>query len=752
MAAYSAAEDDTKTGYQLQSKLHLEDIVQSPNLCDLLDEQDITYIGSTCFEGYTNDVESRRDWELRQAEANKLALQVYEAKTFPWPNASSVKFPLITVAALQFHARAYPALVNGNDLVKCRVIGDDPDGSKDARAKRIAAHMSWQCLEQDLSWEEEHDKGILVEAIAGTMFKKKVFEPGPGHNMTMLVLPDNFIINYYAKDIKECQRYTHRFYLNANNLKQRELDGRFRKIKSEPNPGDETEISIAKDDAQGTNRPPDDQTTPYLTAEQYCWFDLDGDGYQEPYIVTFDIDSQQVRRIVARFLPSGIKGMDGKKWDGKTDVYKITPVDVFTKYEFIPSPDGGFYALGLGSLLGPINETVNTTINQMLDAGTMATLGGGFLGRGFKSKGGPITFQPNQWYPVDAPGDDLRKNVLPLPVREPSAVLFQLLGLLLQYSERIVSATEMQMGENVGQNTPAETARTMNENGSRVYNAIYKRNWRAMRNEFRIQYGLNNTYLEADEEYENLTTGKGAIIKPDDYLLGTSLDVRPAADPHVVSDTQRIDQAKMLVENSLKIPGHNRYESLLRLYTAMRVPDIEKVLPHPMAPGQPGPDGKPGQPQPIPDFPPPPNPKMMEVEVKQGLLKLKEQEFQAEQMAAKIELQQSMLESQAHIAEMYAKASKLLAEAKGAEVEPQIKLIYAQIEAQSKHQDQIKHLMDILDKNVERTMKYAAESGSENSGAGMGGLGAGSSNAAIPGMAPPISGQPPSGVVGGGVH
>ena len=328
-------------------------------------------------------------------------------------------------------------------------------------------------------------------------------------------------------------------------------------------------------------------------------------------------------------------------------------------------------------------------------------------------------------------------------------MLFSLLGLLLQYAERIVSSTEMQVGENVGQNTPAETARTMNENGSRVYNAIYKRTWRSMRDEFRVQYGLNTIYLEADEEFEDLSSGKGAIIKPDDYTTGNSMDVRPAADPHIVSDTARIDQAKMLVENSLKIPGHNRYESLMRLYKAMNIPEIEKILPHPSMPGQPGPDGKPGEPEPIPDFPPPPNPKMMEVEVKQAAQKLKEQQFQSDQMTQKIELQMELVRSQAEVEKLHAQTIKLMAEAKGAEMEPQIKLIYAQIEAQDKHQEKIRHFMDIIDRGLERSYKYAESAGSGDSGGGVAAMGAGTQNAGVPGMAAPISGQPPSGVVSG---
>jgi chaperonin GroES len=704
---------------QLETTLDLDRLMAVPNIVPLLKGDDAKKIGLAAMDGYRNDLQSRAQWDERQARANKLALQVFEEKSFPWPGAASVKFPLITVAALQYQAKAYPALVSATDLVKARVIGLDKDGQKSARALRIGTHMTWQNIEQDTGWEEDHDKLLLVQAIAGCAFKKRIYEPGPGRQVARLVLPANLIVNYFSKNLDDSPRYTHTYYLTSNNIKQRELDGRFSELEVEPTINADTSLqTVAKDERQGIQTPMDDRVTPWFTGEQYCWLDLDGDGYQEPYIVTFDIDSAQVRRIVARFLPSNVKYRDGK-------IYKITPVRVFTKYGFIPSPDGGFYDLGLGSILGPLNETVNTTINQMLDAGTMATLGGGFLGRGFKGKGGAITFQPNQWYPVDAPGDDLRKNVLPLPVKEPSQVLLQLLGLLLQYGERIVSATELQVGENIGQNTPAETARTMNDNGARVYNSIYKRTWRSMRDEFRIQWELNKLYLEVDEDYTELTSGQGAMISPQDYQQ-ESIDVRPAADPHIVSDTQRIDQAKLLASNAIQLPGHNKYQALLRLYKAMNIPNINEIMPPPMQPGPPGPDGKSGQPQPAQDFPPMPNPKMMKAQLDQQEFQLKVKQFQADRQDARIELQLEVQLNQAEIMALYAKAEKLLAEAKGVDTGHQIALIEAQIGAAKAKNEGLMKALTIIQKEMENQHERA------NEGGGVGGMGSGAANAPLP--------------------
>ena len=713
-----------------EASISLAKLVKATNICTLLDEDTVKKIGMAALDGYTQDLSSRAQWELRNANAMKLALQVTEAKTFPWPGAANVKFPLVTVAAMQYQAKAYPALIDGNDLVKCKVFGSDPSGEKAALGLRLSTHMTWQNLEQDDAYEEEMDKLLLVQAINGCAFKKRLFDPAKGHQISRLTLPQNFVINYFARDLATAPRYTETYYLSENDLQQRILDGRFADLEAN---GRETEpdataqaqspITVARDERQGLVRPAQDSITPYFTGEQYCWLDLDGDDFAEPYIVTFDIASGSIYRIVARYLPSGIKKVKG-------NVYEIEPVKIFTKYGFIPSPDGGFYDLGLGALLGPINESVNTGFNQSFDAATMATLGGGFLGRGFKSKAGAFTFQPNQWFPVDAPGDDLRKNILPLPVRDPPPILFQIIQFLVSYAERIVSSTDLQVGESVGQNTPAETARTMDQNGARVYNSIYKRSWRAMRDEFRIQANLNKLFFAADVDYERLTHGTDAMVQPDDYGA-YGLSVRPAADPHIVSDTQRIDQADKVASMAMQLPGFNRYQAILRALRARNIPNIEEIFPPPMTQG---PDGKP---IPSKDFPPPgPDPKMLDVQIKAAAQHLKEVEFQAAQREKQVTLQMELFKTQAQIAQMQADASLKLSQAKGAEVDPQIKLLYAEIESQGNKRQHILDLLDIITRNL------GAKDG-ESKRSGNGAMETAGANAVAGGLfAPPGIGNP----------
>lgn len=680
----------------------IQKLVEASNICDLLSEEQIRKIGADALEGYTTDKSSRAEWETRMAMGNKLALQVAEKKSFPWQGAANVKFPVLTVAAMQYAARAYPSLIPGDDLVKTKVYAHpNDDGKLEAQADRISTHMSWQNLEQMPEWEENHDKLLLVQAITGCPLVKRVFDPVLGRQKDKLILPDNFVISYFCTEIQGAPRYTETYYLWPNDIYQRELDGRFSKeVKVSPSEPPEAfdQLTEAKDERQGIRRvgdANDDATRPYFTGEQSCWIDLDEDGYAEPYIVTFNIDSGRVHRICARYLPSGVKNRRGEtlgseQWKADPNVYNILPVEIYTKYPFIPSPDGGFYDLGFGALLGPITETVNTSINQMLDASTMATLGGGFLGRGFKGKGGAFSFQPNEWKPVDAPGDDLRKNIMPLPVRDPPAILFQLLGFLISYAERIASSNDMQVGENIGQNTPAETARTMNENGQRVYSAIYKRTWRSLRNEFRIQANLNALFLDTEPDYPKVK----ALATADDYR-SMGVFVKPAADPYVVSETQRIQQAQLVVANSMQMPGHNRYQAVKRLYKAMRIPDIEQILPQPMTQG---PDGKP---VPAADFPPPgPDPKMLEVQIKEKAQQLKEMEFQAGQRELQINLQIKIAEAQAKIADLQADAILKTSQAKSAEADPAIKLIYAEIELQGQHRNHLQAMLDIITKNL----------------------------------------------------
>ena len=641
-----------------------------------MDSEELSSLGFRLMEEINLDLTSRLDWEERNEKASKLALQVVERKTFPWPGASNVKFPLITIAAMQYHSRAYPALISNNEVVKCKVYGKDDDGEMHKRADRISRHMTYQVMEEDEGWEENTDKTLLVQAIAGTAIKKSYFDPVKGHNVSELVLPNDFVVNYYTKSIAESPRVSHRILLSSNDLHERQVRGVFLKVEDEVQPSlpNVSMLTQAKEDAQGVRQQSGDPDTPYEFFETHFWHDFDEDGYKEPYIAYIRRDTGKIYRIVARYFEDSIEYHNG-------EIIRIKPEQYFTKYGFVPSPDGGFYDLGFGVLLGPTNDSVNTIVNQLIDAGTMSVTGGGFLGRGVKIKGGDYTFKPHEWKRVDSTGDDLRANIFPLPIREPNGVSFQLLQLLINYGERIAGATDMMTGVSPGQNTPAETSRNVVEQGMKVFNGIYKRTWRAMKEEFQKLYRLNQLYLPSEPvefEYNN----ELSFVLPDDYSMDMKL-VKPAADPNVVSDSQRQMQAQAVLQLAQSSGGFNMYEVQKRYLDALKVSAIDQILPDPKGPNaiKPGPSEK------------------MQIEQMKNQERAMNHQLKFKLGIAKL-MQEAELQ-QAKITELQAKAVLELEQADGVKSGHAIAMLEAQIGAKRAHVDGIIKSIEMM-QNLEK--------------------------------------------------
>lgn len=549
-----------------------------PNIADLFDPVDLRRIGLAVVEGYKQDKESRRDWERRLDAAFNLALQLQEDKTFPWPNCSNVKFPLVTIAAIQWHSRAYPLLCQGPDIVKMRVNVPDPEGEIAKAANRVASFMSWQLLEDSPSWEQETDRGLLQVPIVGCAFKK-TYRGNSGRNESELVSARDFVINYGAKSVDDCDRKTHIIPLSRNAVYERCmsgtwldcLDAEWYKLNPSPRPASETNRDKV-DRRTGMNEPSRaDETTPFTFLEQHVRMDLDGDGYAEPYVVTVELSSCSVVRIMANFLYSDILWKDASRYK----IIRIREDQYFTKIPFIPSPDGGIYDIGFGVLLGPLNEAVDTLINQLVDAGTLQTTAGGFLGRGIKIRGGEYSFRPFGWQRVDSTGEDLAKGIYPFPMREPSLVLFQLLGLLIDYTNRISGSTDIMVGENPGQNTPAETSRLMAEQGAKINAAIFKRVWRGMKEEFQKLYRLNRRFVPITVLKYGAESG---WVRREDFQLPDEA-VCPAADPNLASDTARVQQAMNVKAQAMSTPGYDRDAVERMLLRAMKVEGIETLFP-----------------------------------------------------------------------------------------------------------------------------------------------------------------------------
>ena len=560
--------------------IEITDLIDSTNIAEELDQEQLDAIGSEALAGYEDDLSSREEWEERNDQWMKLAAQVMEAKSYPWPDSANVKYPLLTTAAIQFHARAYPALVPTDDVVRVRVLGDDPVGEKLERATRVGKHMSYQLLQEMNEWEEDMDRLLITLPIVGCMFKKTYYSPVHDRNVSELVPPKYLVVDYWAKNLEDAYRKTQILELNSNQLIERVRSGIYLDVDLGDPVDPRYDVRETADEIVGVEDAStrSDCSKPYIILEQHTYLDLDCDGYKEPYIITLDSVSGKVLRIVANYE------LDDVTYNDKEQVVKIKTFEHFTKFSFIPNPDGGFYDVGFGILLGPINEAANTLINQLIDAGTLSNLQSGFLGRGIKLKRGEMDFRPGEWKTINATGDDLRKSILPLPVREPSGILFQLLSNLLESGQRLASTTDMMVGENPGQNQKATTTMAVMEQGMKVFTAIYKRIHRALTKEYKKLFHLNSLYLE-HEQYFNIldpkeAQGQNMQVGFNDYNEA-DLDVIPTADPTVITEAQKLAKAEALLQ---LIPlGVNPQEALVRMLEAQDQYNIEALLQQPPA-------------------------------------------------------------------------------------------------------------------------------------------------------------------------
>lgn len=556
------------------------------NYAEDLSEEQLTTIGEQCRRGFETDLESRAEWEDALDDWLKLAKQHREPKTFPWPEASNVKYPLLTTAAMQFAARAYPSLVPSNGkLVKSQVIGKDPTGDKYNKGERVSNYMSYQIMHEMDDWEEDMDKMLMMLPVVGCVFKKTWYDKTDDRVKSKFVLPKNFVVNYWTKSLESTERTSELFDISPRLLKEKQNMGVFLDIDlGTPMPMD----------SESNGYTSDDETLPYTLVEQHTFLDLDEDDYKEPYIVTFEHQSGKVLSIYRRHTLDDVT----LKEDGKT-VARIKPTQMYTKFGFIPNPDGSFYDIGFGVLLGPINESVNTLINQLIDSGSLANLQSGFIGKSLKIKMGDAKFRPGEWKPVNATGDDLRKQIIPLPAKDPSSTLFQLMGTLVTSGKELASVAEIFTGKMPGQNTPATTTMATVEQGMKVFTAVYKRIFRSLAQEFKKIFILNKTYIDPNKYVAIIDE----TIGPDDFD-SASYDICPGADPSAVSQSEKLMKAQGLMEMLPMLPGIlDPIKVFSRVLEAQEQPNWQELFSQEVQQS--------GQ---VP--PPPPDPKLMAIQAK----------------------------------------------------------------------------------------------------------------------------------------
>jgi chaperonin GroES len=584
------------------------------DISPLLTTELLAKIGADCIADYEQDLTDRESWEETVKEAFKKASQEkLTEKTFPWKGASNVNYPLLTTAALQFAARAYPAIVKGDEAVSCKVVGLDkgrpmlaPDGSqmvvvqgqpvpmqayaqlaqdlqaqgqeppppepawivppggKAERANRVREYMNTTIFYRMKGWEEDTDALLHQLPIAGSAFRK-VWTVG-GQQKSALVPALKLVAPMSAKDCESAPRLTEvREDESYNDILGRQRAGFYR------------DVVLVEDDVTACAR---------KVLEQHCLIDLDEDDYAEPYIVTLDHASGQVLRIEPNFGPQSVELSDAG------EVVDIKRGQFYVKYDFFPSLDGTFYGLGLGQLLEEISGVVNRSINQIIDAGTAQAAGGGFIGSGVNLQGagkrsGNLRFTPGEYKTVNVSGDQLRNGIYERTFPGPSPITFSVLDLMLGAAKDISSVKDVLTGE-ASNNGQVGTTLALIEQGLQVFTAIYKRIYRSLKAEFSLLFANLAAYggEAAAADYQVILDDPEADFAKD--FDQRDMDIRPVSDPASVTKMQKMARANFLMQ-FVSAPGVNPQAIYRRAWEAADVDDIDELLMPPAPPPPPNP-------------------------------------------------------------------------------------------------------------------------------------------------------------------
>lgn len=533
-----------------------------------LGETVIGSLGSQCVDDWRRDDGERNQWKTQTEQALSAAAQDAPGdKTYPFERSANVQYPLITVAAQQFAARAYPAIVKPGDAVSVAVLGRDANGEKQARADRVKDYLNYQLFYRIADWEGDTDVLLNQLPISGCGFRKVYYDAHKGRPCSEFVNALHLTVPSDARSLKDAPRITQDFEVFPYQIAERRRSGMYR------------DVDLLLDGNE-------DEQKPRQFIEQHRMHDLDEDGVEEPYIITVDVETSQVMRIEAAYDELDLELAE----DGRS-IIRIERWCPFVKYSFLPDPKGRFYDIGFGHLLAPINAVVNTIINQLLDAGHAQVAGGGFLAAGLRLQGSGQTnvlrFSPSEYKVVNAPGGDIAKAIYERPMPSPSPVLFELLGMLMEAARDISSVKDVLTGE-AGKSQTATATLALIEQGLQTFTAIYKRIYRSAKEEFKLLYDCVSRYGDA-EEYARVLDSPGATLAND--FNEADLDIQPVSDPASVTNMQRMAKAGFLQGFLRK--GLNDKEILTRIFEAADIADIEKLFP------------------PEPEGPPPPDPRVI---------------------------------------------------------------------------------------------------------------------------------------------
>tara|TARA_R100001594_G_scaffold146750_2_gene198600 strand:+ start:609 stop:3068 length:2460 start_codon:yes stop_codon:yes gene_type:complete len=545
-------------------------IPHDANLAEQLDESYRGELSSELRSSYEEDMESRSEWEETYTKGlDQLGIK-HEERSQPFEGASGVTHPLITESVTQFQAQAYKELLPSGGPVQVQVLGLQ-DVAREDQAARVKDFMNYQITEVMEEFDPDMDQLLFYLPLSGSTFKKIYYDQAKQRAVSKFIPAQDLVVPYSSSDLNTASRVTHVLRMDANEVRKMQVAGMYRDVELSKNEDTENHVKQKIDDIQGTSKTYTDEV--YTILEMHVDLDLEGfedmspsgepTGIALPYIVTIDEGSGEVLSVRRNFAEGG--GLAKK-------------MQYFVHYRFMPGL--GFYGFGLIHMIGGLGRAATSILRQLIDAGTLANLPAGFKARGVRVRNDDEPLQPGEWRDIDAPGGNIRDSIIPLPYKEPSGTLSQLLGALVEGGRRFVSLADTNTSD-MNSQAPVGTTVALLERGMKVMSAIHKRLHYSQKSEFRILARIFSEHLPPEYPYD--VAGASRVVKAEDF--DDRVDVIPVSDPNIFSMAQRVTLAQTQLQLAQSNPEvHNLHFAYRRMYQALEVQNIDEILPPPPQP------------------------------------------------------------------------------------------------------------------------------------------------------------------------
>ena len=541
------------------------------NLAEVLPEDILQSISSDLLSSIKGDKQSRSEWEKTYTDGLKyLGMKFDDQRSQPFEGSSGVIHPILAEAVTQFQAQAYKEMLPAKGPVKTEIVGARTVETEN-QAERVQEFMNYYIMNVMEEYDPELDQMLFYLPLAGSAFKKVYFDFVLNRAMSKFIPPEDLIVPYEAADISSAERITHVINMSSNEIKKQQLTGFYANVDigSDGYSENLSDVEEAIDEIQGIspsykenrNRTVYEVHT-VLDIEGYEDIDANGNptGLKLPYIVTIEESSEKILSIRRNYL--------------ENDLLK-NKINYFVQYKFMPGL--GFYGLGLSHMIGGLSKASTSILRQLIDAGTLANLPAGFKARGMRIRDEDDPLQPGEFRDIDTTGGSLRENLIPLPIKEPSNVLMQLLGLLVDSGKRFAAIADMNVGD-MNAAMPVGTTVALLERGTKVMSAIHKRLHYSQKLEFNL---LAKVFGESLPPVYNFQVGSGQNqIKLQDF--DDRVDIIPVSDPNIFSQSQRVTLAQELlqmVQSNPQVHGPmGIYEAYRRMYSALGVDNVDSLL------------------------------------------------------------------------------------------------------------------------------------------------------------------------------